>query len=112
MTPRAVGLELPACQECGACCAVAISKWVEVNESDFVRLGNLGYLVQEGDVEKYSMRTVDGVKCVALQGDVGSSCSCAVYEDRPDACRGFTRASPPCVLAVGKAGLGKFTWGT
>jgi Fe-S-cluster containining protein len=49
------------CSRCGACCRVA------------------------GLVEE-SLNRGDGA-CVHLRGEPGGEHSCAVYEDRPDACR-------------------------
>ncbi|KAB2962536.1 YkgJ family cysteine cluster protein [Zoogloea sp.] len=43
-------------------------------------------------------------RCVALQGRVGESVSCAVYDQRPDTCRSVEAGDAQCLKA--RAGYG------
>ena len=43
--------------------------------------------------------------CVALEGQVGASCHCAIYSERPDNCRRFEVGSRLCKIARAEAGL-------
>ena len=44
-------------------------------------------------------------RCVALEGEVGTSVKCAVYHCRPDACKKFIVGSELCNEAKRKAGI-------
>jgi Fe-S-cluster containining protein len=106
------------CQACGACC---VSNWdteayVYVDDADIRRL-KLAYgdrkvkrlvacaddIYERGIATK---KTKQGhITCVALDGLVGSQCSCRIYEARPRACRDFTPGSEVCIAAREEAGL-------
>lgn len=80
------------CTTCGACCAhFRVSfYWREGEASDYSRPVPAELFVEHGDC----FRTMKGTeqnrpKCSALKGKVGSSVSCAIYENRPSPCREF-----------------------
>jgi len=74
------------CIECGACCCNPNDlKWIEVTEEDSLKIN--GDLLQFGDIEKYAMKQNSDGKCIALEGIVGKSCFCKIYENRPFICK-------------------------
>ena len=51
--------------------------------------------------------------CAAVEGEVGSTCGCGIYEQRPDACRKFEAGSFLCKearKAAQKAYAGNAQW--
>ena len=50
------------------------------------------------------MRMREG-HCIALEGELGKSVSCSIYDDRPSACRQFEAGSESCLHLREKAGL-------
>jgi len=61
------------CQTCGACCGHAGDRIVDKSDQS------------------------EDVSCSALTGEIGSHCSCGIYEQRPQACRDFSAGSEPCL---------------
>jgi hypothetical protein len=47
----------------------------------------------------------DRSRCIGLVGDVGSACSCKIYDRRPSVCREFAPGSGDCLASRRKAGL-------
>lgn len=102
-----------ACTSCGACCA-AYRVSFYCGETDEFPGGN----VPSGLVEQVTsvMACMRGTaaqppRCIALQGEVGKSVSCAIYEQRPSPCREFAplaavgRADEACTDARRRHGL-------
>ena len=84
------------CQRCGACCTnKEDNKWVEVTESDAIRIDPS--LLQSGDIETFAMRQREDGCCIALQGDVNSLCRCMIYENRPTICRTVQQGDDICL---------------
>lgn len=50
------------------------------------------------------MKTINN-RCIALEGEVGASVKCSVYNCRPDACRKFVVGSPLCLEARKQKGI-------
>lgn len=105
-------MQFPDCQQCGACCSFG-EQWIEVTQADYERLPHSLFVepaIEEGDwpgeLPPYTMRTRND-RCVALQGDIGRSCTCLIYERRPEICRRFERGSPECAYLLGHHGLGR-----
>lgn len=105
------------CQTCGACC---FSPWtgdgyVRLYDIDLERLRESGLPVihqeQGGDppevVPKLGTKIVDpGSRgCVAFEGRLGESCTCGIYELRPEACRKFPPGGALCKQARQRMGL-------
>lgn len=86
----------PNCQECGACCADLQSQ--EIDATGYT--GPSGYLGSNGGIS-----ADETGRCVALLGEIGSSVSCAVYDDRPKVCREFPPGSVSCYDARDEEGL-------
>jgi len=79
------------CLRCGACCAhFRVSfHW---SEADPEQAGEVPpALTVPIDLHRVALRGTDArpVRCVALEGDVGSCVSCSIYAQRPSPCRDF-----------------------
>lgn len=101
------------CQKCGACCASSSEEedlFVEVTRRDGRRLGS-AYLRRHTTVDDLGVRTIipkwkrqragplkglNVLVCPSLRGSVLHQVSCAVYDRRPSACRGFRPAKKVC----------------
>jgi Fe-S-cluster containining protein len=104
----------PNCQECGACCR-ALPSWEGPNI--YVRLNR--YELERFTAKERKAHVVDfkdeygavaalGMidrRCSALDGEIGCSVSCQVYENRPEICREFQPNSDQCLGARDEAGL-------
>ena len=110
----------PDCQTCGACCSFFC-------KDDLSDIGKRGYgiFIGDDDVSKLPKQLVvldqrslpisgeswtdgwlrgrftdaDGWRCKALDGQIGKSVACTVYEHRPTTCREFEPGSEKCVEA-------------
>jgi Fe-S-cluster containining protein len=83
------------CQSCGACCAYS-AEWPRFSlESEAVLARIPPALVDEG---RGRMRC-EGNRCAALQGEVGKSTRCSIYDRRPDVCRACMPGDPECLIA-------------
>ena len=91
------GVQVPDCQDCGACC-VYLPLWVEVTAEE---ASSLKGLLVKGDVTPYAMAVTTNNRCVGLVGLVGQSCRCSVYERRPSPCREFERGGARCLYFLG-----------
>jgi Fe-S-cluster containining protein len=89
------------CVKCGACCVKHFNIPVLANEVNLIDERLKKYLivspVQPGG---YSLRQVgESRKCIALEGTLGESVNCSVYEFRPPVCRRFQPGSDLCKKA-------------
>ncbi|MCA9630885.1 MAG: YkgJ family cysteine cluster protein [Myxococcales bacterium] len=50
-------------------------------------------------VPRWSRPNTPGVRCVALEGELGLSVRCAMHQQRPSACRRFRAGSRACLEA-------------
>jgi len=103
--------DYPDCQDCGACCVSSFDmpNYVHVTNEDAETLQavDLGHLLFEERLGNgrtlFSMKTCrdkrDNCRCAALDGTVGESVSCTIYDDRTTACRRFERGSDLCEYA-------------
>ena len=97
------------CVKCGACCATNWQEdhYVTLNEEDVRRLTDEDrerlIIYIDGEDRRPAMRTRYNRRgelvCAALQGFTGCRVSCSIYEDRPDACRRFSRGGMACDFA-------------
>ena len=85
-----------ACLSCGACCAAFR---VDFNRADLATAASAGVPVELTvplTATLVRMRGTDEAppRCVALDGEVGKSVSCRIYERRPGPCRDFAPYAP------------------
>jgi hypothetical protein len=91
------------CQDCGACCREAYHS-VTVSVRDPVVWKQPDLIERRG--HRFEIRR-EGPRCAALSGDTaqkGSFC-CAIYDDRPRACRDFEAGGRHCLVARRRVGL-------
>jgi uncharacterized protein len=101
------------CQQCGACCAnqesIPASGYVSLSGAEPRLMKRLGLSVFQTDGRSFLGTRYRGESnhavCVALEGHVGGSCACAIYEHRPSNCRRFEVGSRLCRAARADAGL-------
>lgn len=102
------------CQQCGACCInhnfLGGTAYVYLTHHEAKRMRRFGLTVvtAEGDAHLGTRTTArrNGVPiCVAFEGDVGQTCGCGIYGDRPRPCREFQVGSRECKVARRRAGL-------
>jgi hypothetical protein len=91
------------CLDCGACCREAYHS-VTVSVRDPVVWKQPELIARTG--HRFEILR-DGPRCAALSGDVArpGSFSCAIYEDRPRACRDFEAGGRHCLVARRRVGL-------
>ena len=91
------------CQTCGACCREAYDS-VEVSRRDPVNRLHPELIRIETTHRKLRR---EGDRCAALQGGTlpTEAYGCAIYPDRPRACREFERGSAHCLEARRRVGL-------
>lgn len=101
------------CTACGLCCAYIVHRywdsasqatWVAVTKKDAAVLENAGkrHLVvlnvswAEHFMEMTKPKKGTPSRCAALEGTLGVSVSCGVYEARPAVCREFEPGGKSC----------------
>lgn len=91
------------CLDCGACCREAYHS-VTVSVRDPVVWKHPQLIARHGHL--FEIRR-EGPRCAALSGEVvrPGSFSCAIYDDRPRACRDFEAGGRHCLVARRRVGL-------
>ena len=89
------------CQACGACCAYS-AEWPRFSLEDDAALARIPE--QFVDDANGRMRCI-GDRCSALQGEIGGTTACGVYEVRPDVCRACLPGDDACAMARRRHGL-------
>ena len=79
------------CKTCGACCAFFCVSFPSSETDDvpggFVPIDMTTYL---NNTQRFMKGTKGkNPRCIALEGRVGLSVKCLIYENRPSSCRGF-----------------------
>lgn len=99
------------CTKCGACCvndsgAGSDTPWIPVTSAERRRLPahsrKLAVLNRpwSGDYAIQTKHNADGdCVCACLEGSVGTSVRCAIYEQRPSLCREFSPGGWGCLEA-------------
>lgn len=92
------------CVACGACCVEAGEVPVRPDDPTPRSLtasieGVRAFASEPAGSPLRRMGKAPGKRCVALAGEVGTSCSCSIYEARPAVCRTFARGSEGCHAA-------------
>ncbi|NNF00150.1 MAG: YkgJ family cysteine cluster protein [Pyrinomonadaceae bacterium] len=90
---------VPDCLDCGVCCSAVLT--VQVAKSDPTPDELLWEITIEGKnrsvtVDKTMRRIGENGRCIALEGELGKSISCNIYEKRPNLCRLFDAGSDKC----------------
>ena len=101
----AMNLEPSTCQNCGACCA---QYRVSFYWQEAVQRGlDEDMLLQVSPWQVCFRGTeLQPVRCVNLEGEVGSSVSCRIYEKRTTPCRSVEIGDEKCLRAREAHGLG------
>jgi len=84
---------VPECLSCGACCFGGHDRYIQLFDEDLTR-GLPDAALNRIDGNTY-MRMQNG-HCAQLMPLPGGALSCAVYEQRPTACRAFRAGSFEC----------------
>lgn len=90
---------IPDCETCGACCGamvcVAVSLDDNVSSEHFWKITTQGKS-SEITVDSYLRRDDETLACANLEGNIGATVSCRIYETRPKMCRSFEAGSDKC----------------
>lgn len=102
------------CVRCGACCAnidqnraEGFIEYVEVFKNDGLmrRADLLSRYAVRNERGQVHLRLKDDHTCVALEGRLGQSVHCAIYNARPSVCRRVTAGSDECIAARRERGI-------
>ncbi len=79
------------CLTCGACCAYFRASFYWAEADDVTPGGVPVEMTRKLNDFRRSMRGMDGPhpRCIALQGEIGTSVYCSIYERRASVCRAF-----------------------
>ncbi len=87
---------VPECTACGTCCFSTLPEYIRVFGCDWDRMDDRARTFAEFQGNRCFMRIEDG-RCAALTIDpAGPRFLCAIYPQRPDACRALERGSGAC----------------
>ena len=89
------------CQSCGACCSYS-ADWPRFSTEEDEQLDRIPEKFVSADLS--GMRC-EGVRCLALTGEVGKHTACGIYELRPDVCRACMPGDDACLMARAAHGL-------
>jgi Fe-S-cluster containining protein len=101
------------CQTCGACCAkYRVSfYWAEADDGPD-GADDRGARVPAALTEPLTphLRCMRGTssktpRCIALEGDIGRSVGCGIYDQRPSVCREVMPGDPQCLKARAEHGI-------
>lgn len=88
--------EPPDCVTCGVCCSLPLVVTVPRGNED--RLNAYWEVtVEDVVVERVIGRDLETGRCVNLEGTLGESIGCRIYENRPNICRIFEAGSDRCL---------------
>ncbi|WP_371260779.1 YkgJ family cysteine cluster protein [Bradyrhizobium sp. Cp5.3] len=89
------------CQACGACCGYS-ANWPRFSiESD----EELALIPEKLVNDRQSGMRCEGDRCAALQGEIGKTTACGIYQVRPEVCRTCMPGDAECTMARRKFGL-------
>jgi Fe-S-cluster containining protein len=105
------------CLTCGACCGTFRVSFYRGEALSGSEDGVPEELVEPVGPFRVAMRGTahEPVRCVALEGAIGTACACAIYARRPSPCREFGASweegvhEPRCDAARARYGLGPLT---
>ncbi|HQI80313.1 MAG TPA: YkgJ family cysteine cluster protein [Deltaproteobacteria bacterium] len=80
------------CLTCGACCAYFRASFYWAEADDATPGGVPVEMTRKLNQYRRSMLGMDGAhpRCIALEGEIGRSVYCSIYERRASVCRVFT----------------------
>lgn len=89
--------ELNPCLSCGACCASFRVSFHWSESESLTPAGVPAGLSRELDLHRLVMLGTEAnpLRCVALEGAIGTAVRCSIYDRRPSVCREFEAASNP-----------------
>ena len=88
--------EPPECTTCGVCCSLPLV--VVVPRGDEEKLSEYwDLIVDDVIVERVIGRDLATGRCINLEGTLGESIGCNIYENRPNICRIFEAGSDRCL---------------
>jgi len=90
---------VPECVGCGACCGIAMV--VHIPRDHTAEIGNVWEIELEDSptgavVARHIPRDRETGNCVYLEGQIGETVGCGIYENRPHTCREFDAGSDKC----------------
>ncbi len=103
---------VPACQNCGLCCAPSTFASPTEYAGGYVTASALDRAVMSAstrlrvlndDGETLKMGESPDWKCVALEGTPREHVSCGIYEERPLECRRFEPGAPKCRFVLARS---------
>ncbi|MFO0748030.1 MAG: YkgJ family cysteine cluster protein [Myxococcota bacterium] len=103
------------CTRCGACCcntdtnrAEGFIDYVEVLPGDVLRRRPdlMGKLAVRNVARQIHLRLTPDGRCVALEGKLGQSVHCSIYDVRPTVCRRVQPGTEECLNARRERGVG------
>jgi uncharacterized protein len=83
------------CRGCGACCAFS-AEWPRFSLEDEAAIARIPVHYLD---ETHGRMRCHGDRCAALEGEVGTETSCAIYALRPDVCRACQPGDAECLMA-------------
>lgn len=88
-------MSTPVCQSCGACCVTYRVTLPRADLDSHPRGWVPAHLTQPYTPTTACMRETPEHpgRCIALSGDIGNMVNCAIYDQRPAACRDFAPLS-------------------
>lgn len=93
---RGSGKEAPNCITCGVCCSLPLV--VNIPRGDENRLSEYWEITADDVVvDRVIGRDLESGRCINLEGSLGESIGCRIYEDRPGTCRVFDAGSDRCL---------------
>jgi Fe-S-cluster containining protein len=95
--------DLPSCVSCGACCFQTAPDAIRVFEVDRARMDARSLAFTHAIANGTCLRMEHGHCAALVIDDENSSFVCAIYEQRPDACRAFERGGAACRAVARKA---------
>jgi uncharacterized protein len=79
------------CQKCGACCSIyrVSFHWSETLKDSYHVPADMTVKVSP-HMTALKYQNPDNMRCKALEGKIGKSVGCKIYDRRPSPCRNFT----------------------
>ncbi|HEY2846541.1 MAG TPA: YkgJ family cysteine cluster protein [Pyrinomonadaceae bacterium] len=89
---------VPDCQQCGVCCSVPT--FIGITQSECERLGDAVEVTlpirDDIVIERFLQKSEITGHCLHLDGVLGVSVTCSIYNDRPAVCGQFEAGSDKC----------------
>lgn len=89
------------CQACGACCSYS-ADWPRFTLESDEDIARIPEALISADLS--GMRC-EGVRCLALKGEIGKQVACTIYAVRPQVCHACMPGDPECLMAREEHGI-------